>query len=410
MDLARFFEEQKTAQAAAPSTPSILFVSHESSRTGAPIFLLRFLGWLKQRCETPFRILVGSQGSLFQDFAALAPTDSFEPLLSLSYRTLRKFNLHGSLATAHVAALKEKLLAAKIGLIYSNTFVNGSVLNFLSFLNCPVLCHVHELERAILHFGAENEMLVKKYSSSYIAVSGAVRQNLISNHGIPAEAVNVVHGFIPVVESSEAFAVESRVAVREELRVRPDCKLICGCGSIEPRKGIDEFLFVAQKVLKDSHEDVHFFWVGGASGKVQNASRQAVAMGIEDRVHFLGSRSDVNKYYAGSDIFFLSSIEDPFPLVMMEAALHALPVACFQGSGGAPEFVADDAGVIAPDFDLDAMAQKIIHLLASPTLRRSLGCAGRQKVLDQFNLDVGSEKILSIIRRSLQATPRGNSY
>ena len=54
--------------------PSILFISHDASRTGAPIALLTFLRWLRANSNYRLEVLLGSGGSLKPAFEALAPT------------------------------------------------------------------------------------------------------------------------------------------------------------------------------------------------------------------------------------------------------------------------------------------------------------------------------------------------
>ena len=57
-----------------PSSPSILFVSHDASRTGAPMALLTFLRWFRANTDYRFEVLLGSGGALEPAFEALAPT------------------------------------------------------------------------------------------------------------------------------------------------------------------------------------------------------------------------------------------------------------------------------------------------------------------------------------------------
>ena len=52
---------------------TVLFISHEASRTGAPILLLTFLTWLKRHTEIPFEIILRQGGEITGDFEALAP-------------------------------------------------------------------------------------------------------------------------------------------------------------------------------------------------------------------------------------------------------------------------------------------------------------------------------------------------
>ena len=61
-------------------------------------------------------------------------------------------------------------------------------------------------------------------------------------------------------------------------------------------------------------------------------------MGLNNSFELVGETDDVYSYFQRADLLFLSSREDPFPLVMLEAAVFNLPVIYFQGTGGAEEF------------------------------------------------------------------------
>jgi glycosyltransferase involved in cell wall biosynthesis len=383
-------------------TGTILFISHDASRTGAPLFLLRFLQWFRQHSALPFRVLVGDTGELVSDFEALAPVDSFEPAPTFAYRGLRRLGLNDGAHSRHLSLLRERLAQTDIRLIYSNTEVTGKILDFLSFLDCPVICHVHGLESTIRHFGAENMASIQKYSSSYIAVSQAVKDNLAKNHAIPAEKIRMIYGFIPVESNELQAPAKSRSQVFRELGMPEAAKMVCACGSIEHRKGTDLFLEVADEVAR--HKDigpVHFVWVGGNAKAGDEMKRR---FNSPDTVHFIGPTVDVRPYYAAADVFLLSSREDAFPLVVMEAGLMGKPVVCFGESGGAPEFVEADAGFVIPGFDVKEMANKIVTLLSSEKLRMKMGEAARQKVLRRHRLDKGASDIAQIIEQAFQTS------
>ena len=384
------------------TSQTVLFISHDASRTGAPIFLLRFLRWFRQNHHIQFRVLVGHSGELLSDFESLGLVDSFEPNPTLIYRILRRLNLNGPRRSDHLASLRRKLLASDISLIYSNTMASGNILDFLSFLDCPVICHVHELESAICDSGIENLNFTKKRASGYIAVSWAVKTNLIEKHGISEDTIRMVHGFIPASECKHSTTVNSRAMVRRELGIPLESKLVCACGSIEPRKGVDLFLQVADKVAKAYQRGpVHFMWIGGRPEVVSRMRKQARFSSLRDIAHFIGPKPDVALYYDASDIFLLPSREDPFPLVMMEAALREMPIVCFDKSGGAAEFIEGDAGLVVPGFDVDQMAQKVVGLLSSPDLCKRLGVNARQKVLNRHDIGVGAPQIAAIIQGAL---------
>jgi glycosyltransferase involved in cell wall biosynthesis len=381
---------------------SVLFVSHDASRTGAPIFLLRFLRWFGDHHQIPVRILVLSPGELLPEFASVGPTHVLEPRSRLD-RVFRRLNLPARDKSRYLSSLRESLAASNIGLIYSNTIATGKALDFLSFLGCPVICHVHELEQAIQQCDRNGNLgLVKKHASSYVAVSHAVKRNLMAKHGIRQDEIKVIHGFVPTDQAETDRPGNARELVRRELKIPIRTRLACACGSVEPRKGADLFLQVADKLAKmEPDAATHFVWIGGDKDQVKAMRKQVRELCLEDTVHFIGSRRDTSAYYEASDVLLLPSREDPFPLVMMEAALHGKPIVCFDGSGGAPEFVQHGAGFIVPAFDVDAMAEKLAILLASDELRRRMGQAARQRVLDAHDLNVSAPKIAAIIKNAL---------
>lgn len=399
------------AKNAVAKSVSILFISHDASRTGAPIFLSSFLRWFRRNHQTPFRVLVGGSGrgsrALYADFKSLGPMDTFEPA-TIVFKVLRRLHATDTYRSHHLSALRKKLLNANIRLIYVNTITTGEILEFLSFLDCPVICHVHELESIIRFYGEENMRQVRKHTSTYIAVSQAVKANLVANHGISEDRIQTVHGFIPLSEAGSGRVADSRAAVFQELRLPAGSKLVLNSGYIpQERKGVDLFIKVAEKVTQCYPAGVvHFVWVGGQSAFVEKMRKEVEALSLNKFVHFIGSKPDVTPYYEASDVFMLTSREDPYPLVMLEAASHGKPVVCFGNSGGAPEFVENDAGFVVPGFDVDKMAARIIDLLSLPALSNRMGAIARQKVFNRHDLTVIAPTIARIIEEKLSFATR----
>src|SRR5262249_8581978 len=142
----------------------------------------------------------GRSGELSSEFASVAAVDLFQPTASILYRALRRLDHHHGLLASHLTRLRERLSEAGIRLIYVNSVARSQMLDFLSFLNCPVVCHVHELAGAISLLNAATGVqtidLLEKRSPRYIAVSAAVERNLVG-YGVPQSRVEVIHGFIP---------------------------------------------------------------------------------------------------------------------------------------------------------------------------------------------------------------------
>jgi len=148
---------------------------------------------------------------------------------------------------------------------------------------------------------------------------------------------------------------------------------------------------------------VHFLWVGGESDGPRFGAlwHDVKNVGLEKYIHFLGVRPNSLDYFAAFDVFALVSREDPFPLVILEAASLGKPIVCFDGSGGAKEFVENDCGFVLPYLDIQGMADKVVAILQRGELRQHLGSRAAQKVRARHNIESNAPKVLNIIKRFL---------
>jgi glycosyltransferase involved in cell wall biosynthesis len=103
---------------------------------------------------------------------------------------------------------------------------------------------------------------------------------------------------------------------------------------------------------------------------------RAAALGIADRVEFLGERSDVQRLLAYSDIYCQPNVEpDAFGLSLVEALAAGLPVVT-SALGGAKEIVNDTCGVLVPPHDSKTLASELSSLLDDRGRRERLGANG----------------------------------
>jgi len=385
----------------------ILFISHDASRTGAPILLLQLLQWIKRNTEIQFEILLQKGGPLQDDFAALAPTTILKLSRPVSFIRKSYNRLGRKIPMGFSMAAKALKYARKgnINLIYANTVVVAEEVAALSQLSIPIIWHIHEMPFIIHSFGGGQ--LFRSASMcpcAYIAASESVKHGLMAHYSIPAEKINVICSFISSAKNEIQTIKLNRESVRKELSL-PESAFVAGmCGMAGWRKGVDLFIIVAKHLLTEFPEkNIYLLWIGAPENiSTQNQIDYDLRVaGLSHRVKFIGITSNPIRYLAALDVFTLFSREDPFPLVMLEAASLAIPLLCFSRSGGAPEFVQADAGVIIEYADTLAVAQALIQLSEQPTLRKKLGDAARQKVIDHYTVEVQAPKIVNLIRQCL---------
>jgi glycosyltransferase involved in cell wall biosynthesis len=400
-----------------PSPPSILFVSHDASRTGAPIALLTFLRWLRANTDYQFEVLLGCGGTLESAFEALAPTttanvaaDRFLGHLSVSVPPV----LLNVWREKRLRSLARRLSVSD--LVYSNTLQNGALLRKLWRPGQTVLSHVHELEWWLGYRTSARDLdFTKEVTDHYVACSRVTMESLVSAQGVPPERITLCHEFIAIDKIQLARARADRHVTRGRLGISPDALVVGGVGTMDWRKGPDLFVQLAAMVTRRLPDaDVHFVWAGGdAAGPTRGGLlMDARRLGLGDRIRFIGPLEQPAPLFAAMDVFALTSREDPFPLVMLEAAAAGIPLVCFAGGGGAPEFAHPDAGRVAAYLDVAGMAAAVSDLLEREEERLRMGQTAAERVRKRHTVDQAGPVLVDVIRRSLgpewnAASPRG---
>jgi glycosyltransferase involved in cell wall biosynthesis len=385
---------------------TVLFISHDASRTGAPIIFLNFLRWFKGKTDIPFKILLRNGGPLESDFASLAPTMIFNPdYPTLTQRIMQRFGLWYPEKQFHPFLSNDD-----IGLIYSNTITNHAVLSQLSlFLQCPVISHVHELDYWIYRTGIENFEITRALTSHFIAVSNAVKENLIAHHNIDEACISTVYAFVITATPDHEQALKRQHEIRHQLNIPLDAFIVGASGTLDWRKGADLFIQLAHTIRRKNLEaPIYFLWLGGDENQEHHRfyelRHDLKKLNLDRTTIFLGNQPNPLDYFAVFDVFALMSREDPYPLVCLEAASLEKPILCFDLAGGEQEFVEGDCGFIVPYLDIETMAAKVYLLFESPELRTAIGQRAAEKVKEKHDIKSSASQILEIIQRFLYPT------
>ena len=387
--------------------PRVLFVSHEATRTGAPVLLLHFLRWLRTNTGIDFEVVLRRGGELSAEFAALAPVWHAEAtagrLARTTMRVARRLGLRASLDDVHIGRMVRQMSHRRFGVVYSNTFTNGAFVSRLGVLGCPVVTHVHELESNILRPGEENLRLVKAQTSRYIACAEAVKSNLIVRHGIEPDRIDVIHGFVATRALTAAQRAQARARTRLELAIPEGAWVVGAAGTPNWAKSPDLFVQLAYAMhRRRPARPVHFVWMGGwQDHRLAELRLDAQTAGVGDIMHFPGTRPNATEYFCAFDVFALVSREDSYPLVCLEVASLGTPILCFDRAGGGREFVEDDCGFVLPYLEVEVMAERTLELLASDELRHRMGERAKAKVRGRHDVTVAAPRVLDVIRRLL---------
>ena len=146
----------------------------------------------------------------------------------------------------------------------------------------------------------------------------------------------------------------------------PNEKLILSVGALIPRKGVD-FVIKALKILRDElhQNDVRLLVVGEGNSRME-LERLVSALGLQDRVRFIGSvpHRDLYLWYSAADVFCLASNREGWPCVILESLACGTPVVA-TAVWGVPEVICSDSvGLLTKRSERD-IAEKLLAALTT---------------------------------------------
>ena len=148
-------------------------------------------------------------------------------------------------------------------------------------------------------------------------------------------------------------------------------KTVLAVGRLIRQKGFD-MLLKSWKPVEKKHPDWNLRIVGDGEEK-DNLLEEADRLGLKN-VEFAGQTKDVERYYQNADFFVLSSRNEGFAMVVLEAMGHGLPVVAFDCKAGVRETVADGFnGYLVPLGNIKALARRMDKLISDEDKCRDFG-------------------------------------
>lgn len=242
---------------------------------------------------------------------------------------------------------------------------------------------------------------LNRFTRCFVANSEAVREQTVRREGVSRERIVVIPNAVDVERFRPAAPGE-----RETLRAQfgfPATAPLIGCvANLRPVKGhevvLDAFASVCARVPQ-----ARLALVGEGPLEIPLRER-ARALGVLDRLHFLGLRQDVPDLLRAFDVGVLASHSEGLSNALLEAMASGLPTVA-TAVGGNSELLQDGAlGVLVPASDPAAMAAALAELLTSPDRRRRLGAAARDRVRDANS----PERVLEAWHRVIESAARAH--
>jgi glycosyltransferase involved in cell wall biosynthesis len=366
----------------------ILFISHDASRTGAPILLLRLINALKRTGGFEIFMLLIKGGVLEADFDLLGKVYIWKQKTKpgIVQRALLRAGLKGFTQVYKNQKAIMKMVAG-VDIVFNNTLTTGNILKLLPINDKPLFSYIHELALVATSMAKEHDIKYLLGNSNKVFVpSQAVKKFLQHKYELEDSAIDFLPYIIPIQEAKhQASHLHHKFTVGL-------------CGTLQWRKGYDLLPLIMRKVINEhDKQDIEFIWIGADSKRLEYAILMNDLEKLNLSKHFkaLEPMHDISPYLSVIDVFLLPSREDAFPLVVLEAAAHQVPTICFKDAGGIPEFIEENAGIVVDYLDIDSMARAIIELKENASKRKMLGEKANDKLIKFSDAKSIADKVIT---------------
>lgn len=197
-----------------------------------------------------------------------------------------------------------------------------------------------------------------RHRLTLFAVSNAVRQEIHNKlPRWPSEQLITLYNHV------DADKLRQRLVSRSEARTRlslpADAYIVANVGRLHPDKDQATLIKGFAKAFQQL-PDLSYLVIIGKGKYEQKLRNLSKTLGVESRVIFTGHVTDAKTLFRAFDLFILTSGQESFGMVLLEAMSANIPVIC-SNSGGAPEVI-DGVGELFENGNADDLARTILYV------------------------------------------------
>lgn len=186
--------------------------------------------------------------------------------------------------------------------------------------------------------------------------------------------------------------------MKKSLGIPENALLVIMIGDLIKRKNYESGI---KAMAQAANKQMHCI-VCGKGPLEEPLKNLAQELGIADRVHFLGFRTDMPQLLKASDIFLFPTFQEGLPRALMEAMSAGLPVIVSNIRGNTDLVEPSEGGFLVSPTDIGKMASSLDALCESAELREKMSRINLEKVKD-FDIQVIKDKMLHIYLKEMQS-------
>ena len=260
------------------------------------------------------------------------------------------------------------------------------------------------MERVFYNFV---EKLKCKLSTFVFTQSEEDRIYAIENKIVPPEKILTIGNGVDIDKFSLSFRERYRKEIRNELGIPHNSFVLTIVARLSKIKGYVELLKAVDLISNNLKEDFYLLAVGGVIEDEPYPLRKEDLLSLisdkelKKRIIFTGTRNDVNRVLAGTDVFVLPSFLEGMPRSIIEAMAMGLSVIASNIKGSREEVVNNETGILVNAGDIVSLSFAILKLYKDPELRKKMGNNGRKRAEELYDERKVIEKELFTINELL---------
>lgn len=304
-------------------------------------------------------------------------------------------HLYGYKTFQQQLKFSRSLARRRIQIVHSyNFYSNVFCVPAARYARVPCVASIRDLGVYMTPMQCRVQNWICRLADVVLVNAEAIRRWML-DQGFPERKLRVIRNG---VDFSRFQGMEDRGALRQELGIPRNAPIVLLLSRLDSNKGVDYFIEAAPQIIKRC-PDAHFLVVGeGRLFDVNNGFQTDVALskklqertlrlGMADRIHFTGMRSDVPDILAMSTVSVLPSFSEGISNTLLESMAAGVAVVA-TNVGGTPEVIRNGHdGLLIPPGDVRAIADAVSSILVNPLLATQLGVQGRKRVAKSFTYD-----------------------
>jgi len=308
----------------------------------------------------------------------------------------------GSFNWRYLFALVRLIRKEHVDLIHSHLLgsnVYGALAGLIT--GTPVIATFHgevdigENERfKILKF-----LIIKAGASSIVAVTDSLREDISERTALGRSNIDVIYNGI----DTRLFQKSPDNTLRDRFGWGTEDIIVGSLGNIRPAKGYD-ILLRAASLLNSEESRYRFVIAGQGEGELFDELMDLQkALGLEDRVKFMGFIDDAGGFLSNLDIFLSSSVSEGLPLSAIQAMVSRLPIVATRCGGYEGLINHMENGWLVDVGDPNALAQAIDTVAPNRELRDKLGGNAYKRANETFDIHIMFDNYLKLYERIIHS-------